>query len=126
METVRAFRVGDAYLFDRYFEREYLFEALAEYYDDTEYRFEVPAEAFETVQSRLADAGIDLVSVDDPEPYCVVTGAYEPHADILREAVVSWTRRDHRFFLLPDDRAVAAAVDDGARPVSETEFVAGL
>lgn len=126
METVLAFRVGDAYLFDRYFEREYLFEALAEYYDEEEYRFEVPVEEFEAIEEQLAAAGIDLLQVEDPEPYCVVTGKYDKHADILGDAVASWTRRGHRFFLLGTDRAVAAALDDGAKRVSETEFVAGL
>lgn len=126
MARVLAFRVGDSYLFDRYFEREYLFEALAEYYDEETYRFELPVEALADVQQRLSAAGIELAAVDDPAPYCVVIDRYEPHSDILEQAVAAWTRRNHRFCLMNGDRALAAALDAGARRVTDTEFVAGL
>lgn len=125
-ESITIFAVGDEYIFSHYFEREDLFDALSPYYVSDAYRFEVPAAEFEDVTAVLEDAHLEPVVVEDLEPYCVVTERYEPHADILRNAVLTWERRGHRFFLLPDELSVRQAVENGARRLAETEFVVGL
>lgn len=125
-ERINVFPIDEAYLFKHYFERSDLFEALRDYYDDDAYRFEIPADAFDRVRERLADEYYDLVVVDDPEPYCVVKEQYTPHADILRNAVVSWERRGQRFFLLKDDLAVRQALEQGAERVAETPYALGI
>jgi len=126
MPRITAFRVGDDYVFSHYFEREALFADLREYHVDGEYRFEVPAEEFEAVEDRLSSSGYGVTVVEDVEPYCVVTGKYEKHADVLRNSVVHWERRDHLFFLLESRHAAEQAVEDGARWVEETEFALGV
>lgn len=125
-ERITVFHVGDEYLFSYYFEREDVFEAVREYYVDDAYRFEVPATEFEDVRERLADYHYALDVVEDLEPYVVVTGKYDQYADILRQSVANWERRGHRFFLMQDELAVREAVEAGATPVAETEFVVGL
>lgn len=123
---ITAFRVGDDYVFSRYFEREALFADLREYHVDGEYRFEVPAGELDAVAERLSAAGYELDAVEDPEPYCVVTGKYEKHADVLRNCVVHWERRDHHFFLMESLVAAEEAVRNGATPVADTEFALGI
>lgn len=125
-EQLTVFRVGEEYLFSEYFEREDVFAELEPYYDRGDYHFTVPAEAFDEVAEVLADACYEPVVIEDLEPYCVVIDRYETHAPILRQSVVSWTRRGHRFFLLPSELAVQEALERGATPVAETEFAVGL
>jgi hypothetical protein len=125
-EEITVFHVDDDYLFSHYFDRTDVFEDLKEYYRDEEYRFEVPDEAFESVRERLREAYYEPVVVEDLEPYCVVTGKYDEHANILRESVANWERREHRFFLMQSDLAVKEAIEAGATPVAETEFALGL
>lgn len=120
------FEVGDEYLFSHYFDREDVFEDLRDYYNDDAYRFEVPADEFGTVRERLEEAYFELTIITDLEPYCVVVEKYDKHADILRESVVTWERRGHRFFLMQDEVAVKEALDQGARKLAETDFALGL
>lgn len=125
-DRINVFPVGDAYVFTHYFDRTDLFEALREYYDGDAYRFEVPAAEFPRVEERLLEAYFEPVVVDDPETYCVVKEQYTEHADILRNAVVSWERRGHLFFLMEDELSVQNALDAGARRLDTTEFAFGL
>lgn len=125
-ESVAMFRVGEQYLFAAYVDNQAVFEQIQEYYNDTEYRFEVPVEEFETVCERLEEAYLNPVEVTDLEPYCVVVERYDQHAKILRDSVATWVRRGHRFFLMESELATADAVERGATPVTETEFVVGL
>lgn len=125
-ERITVFRLDDRYLFSHYFEREDIFDALEEYYSHERYRFEVPADELDEVRDRLEDEYYELRVVEDPEPYCVVTGKYEPHTDVLRNPVEHWERRGHRFFVLPDHLAVREAVERGATPVAETDMVLGI
>lgn len=125
-ERLTVFRVGDEYVFSHYFDREDVFDSLREYYVPDEYRFEVPVEEFDDVRAVLADAYVEPVVVEDLEPYCVVTERYEPHADVLRNSVLNWERRGHRFFVMADELSVRQAVEDGARRLEETEFVLGV
>jgi hypothetical protein len=124
--SITAFHLGEEYVFDHYFEREHVFERVREHYDDDGYRFEVPADDWPDVRESLETAGYTVAVVEDPEPFCVVVEKYEPHADVLRESVAHWERRDHLFFLLRDERAVDVALDAGATPVAETEFALGI
>jgi len=123
---ITAFRVGDDYVFSHYFEREDLYADLREHHLPGEYRFEVPADEFGRVRDRLTAADFRVEVVEDPEPYCVVTEKYAKHAHLLRNCVVDWERRDHRFFLMESLVAAEQAVAGGATPVSETEFAMGL
>lgn len=125
-ERITVFRVGDEYLFSHYFDRTDVFEALREFYDEDAYRFEVPAEEFDEVRRRLSEAYYEPEVVEELEPYCVVTEKYAEHADVLRNSVLHWERRGHRFFLLEDELAVREAVEQGATRLVETEFVLGL
>lgn len=123
---LHVFELNDRYLFKRYFEGADVFDALSEYYVRDEFRFEVPVDEFDAVAATLRDHGYEPTLVDDPEPFVVVTGQYEKHADILKESVANWTRREHRFFLMRGPFAVEQAVQQGATPVSDTEFEAGI
>ncbi len=125
-ERITVFHVGDEYLFTHYFDREDVFDELRAYYDRSAYRFAVPADEFEAVREFLETEYFEPVVVDDLEPYCVVTEKYTEHADILRNSVAHWERADHLFFLLKDELSVREAVERGATPVEETEFVVGL
>jgi hypothetical protein len=125
-EPLVVFRVGDEYLFSRYFDRQDVFDDLREYYNEEQYRFEVPADEFEQVRNRLEDAYFDPVVVTDLEPYCVVIDRYDEHAEILKQSVATWERHGHRFFLMQNELAVKEAVERGATRISETEFVVGL
>lgn len=123
---ITAFRVGGNYVFSHYFEREALYADLREYHLPGEYRFEVPADEFEGVRDRLSAVDYGVRVVEDPEPYCVVTEKYAKHAHILRNCVIDWERRDHRFFLMESLVAAEQAVAEGATPVSATEFALGI
>ena len=125
-ERINLFHVGGEYLFSTYFEREGLFDDLREYYDAEEYRFAVPEADIEDVRARLAEAYYEPVLVEDVDPYCVVREKYTKHADVLQESVAFWERRGHLFFLLPDELVVEEALEAGATPLEETEFVGGL
>lgn len=125
-ERINVFRLDDEYLFAYFFDRSDLFETFQAYYNDDAYRFEVPATEFDVVRERITDTGFDPVVVDDPEEYCVVTEQYAKHADILRDAVIHWKRRGHRFFVLSDERAVEQALERGAVRIDQTDFVLGI
>lgn len=125
-DPLTVFRVGDEYLFSKYFDRTDLFEDLKQYYNDEKYRFEVPADEFESVRDRLEEAYFEPVEVTEFEPYCVVVEKYDDHAEILKRSVANWERRGHRFFLMKDELAVKDAVERGATRISETDFVVGL
>jgi hypothetical protein len=125
-EELTVFAVDDEYLFAHYFDRRDIFDDLKEYYDDETYRFEVPADEFDAVRERLEAAYFDPVVVTDLEPYCVVVEKYDEHATVLKQSVATWERQGHRFFLMKDDLAVREAVERGATPVGETDFVVGL
>ncbi|MDX1744336.1 MAG: hypothetical protein R3324_00220 [Halobacteriales archaeon] len=123
---VYVFALDRRYVFRHFFDDADVFGALREHYVDGEYRFEVPVDEWADVADHLREHGYEPTVVEDPEPYCVVIGQYEPHADILRDSVVNWTRREHRFFLMRSPLAVEQAVQRGATPVAETEFEAGI
>lgn len=125
-ERLTVFHIGEEYLFTHYFDREHLFEQLQPYYDADAYRFEVPEEKFEDVRELLTEEYFEPVVVEDLEPYCVVIEKYEKHADMLRNSVVTWERRGHKFFLLKDELSVKEALEQGATRIEETEFALGL
>lgn len=127
MAVISVFPVSGEYLFKHYFDHGDVFEKLQEYYEEDEYRFAVPEDEFEEVKENMADWGHDLIVLDDIEEYIVVKEQYTKHADILRNSVAHWTRREHNFFLLKSETAVYEAVEQkGATPVSETEFEPGI
>lgn len=125
-ERINVFRIDETYMFKHFFERTDIFDMLAEYYNDRAYRFEVPPDDFGTVRHELAEDYYELVVVEDLKRFCVVKEQYTEHADILRDAVVHWDRRGHLFFLMKDELSVQTAIERGATPVTDTEFVIGL
>jgi hypothetical protein len=125
-EEITVFPVEEEYWFSHYFDREDLFERLREYYNEDAYRFEIPAEEFGTVREELAGEYIDLVIAEDLESYYVVIEQYTEYRDILRDSVAHRKRQGHRFFLMKDELSVREAVEHGATPLSETDFVVGL
>lgn len=119
-ERVPVFRVGDVYYFRHYFEAEAVFEALEPYYDRRQYRFEVPAEDFRDLEPMLAGRGYDPV-VADPEAYAVVVRKYRTHPEnVFADSVLQVSTSEHNVFVMKDQDAVEAAVDDGAVPLAET------
>ena len=126
MAELYVFELNGRFAFRQYFESSGVFDALRDHYVPDEYRFEVPADEFDEVAATLRDHGWEPELVDDPEPFVVVIGQYERHADLLKESVANWTRREHRFLLMRSPFAVEQAVQAGATPVAETEFEAGL
>jgi hypothetical protein len=125
-DRITVFHVADEYLFSHYFTRKDLFEQLSEYYNEEAYRFEIPAEEFDSVREQLADEYIELVVTDELEPYCVVKDKYTEHADILRDSVLNWERDGQLFFLMKNELSVKEAIEQGATPIEETDFVVGL
>lgn len=127
-ERLYVFCIDDEYLFSEYFEHQDLFDRLSDYYNGDAYRFEVPAADYDDVVDALAEFYYQPVEVDGDEraDFCVVTGKYDQHAEILRQSVLQWERQGHRFFLMKSPLAVDEAIERGATPLSETEFVLGL
>lgn len=125
-ERITVFHIDDEYLFSHYFTRLDLFEELSEYYNSDAYRFEIPAEEFERVKEQLVDEYIELTVAEEFEAYCVVKEQYTEHAEVLRDSVVNWERDGHRFFLMKDELSVNEAIERGATPITETDFVVGL
>lgn len=127
-EELYVFKIDDEYLFRAYFEHTDLFERLSEYYDDDAYRFEVPAEEYDAVAETLEEFYYEPIVVDGEEraDFCVVTGKYDEHAAILKQSVLNWERRGHRFFIMQSPLAVDEAIERGATPLDETDFVLGL
>ena len=125
-ERIYIFAIEDTYYFKRYFERTDIFADLQKYYNNDEYRFEIPADDFPAVRAYLEDNYYDVIEVDSLTEFCVVKEQYSPHADILRNAVSHWTRRDYNFFLMKDPHAVAEAVERGASRLEDTDLVLGL
>jgi hypothetical protein len=125
-EQITVFVVDDEYLFSHYFTREDLFEQLSEYYNEEAYRFEIPADKFEAVREQLADEYIKFVVVEDLEAYCVIKDKYTEHADILRDSVLHWERDGQLFFVMKDELSVKEAIERGATPIADTEYVVGL
>lgn len=126
-EPLYVFQIDDEYLFSEYFDHRDLFDRLSEYYDSDAYRFEVPADDYDAVVDALEEFYYDPVVVDEERAeFCVVTGKYDEHAESLKRSVIHWERQGHRFFLMQSPLDVDEAIERGATPLSETEFVLGL
>lgn len=121
-EAVYFFREGHRYLAKHYFESEHVFEELREYYVHDDYRFEVPTREFDDVEAFLREESYGPVVVEELEPYCVVVEAYQPYADVLRNAVETWEREGHRFFVMKDELSVEQATERGATRLAETDL----
>lgn len=124
--TILAFEIDGKYLFSQYFTDQELFGELADYYNSDQYCFEVPPEDLDNVQALLEDYYYELEIVTDLDPYCVVKEQYTEHAEILKQSVEHWTRNGHHFFLMQDAQSVDVAIEQGATPINETEFVLGI
>lgn len=125
-EPIYVFELDDTYLFKHYFERTDIFSELQEYYNNDEYRFEVPVDEFSEVQDFLESNHYRPVVVDDLEEFSVVKEAYTEHADILRNSVMHWTRREYNFFIMKDPETVEQALEHGATRLEDTDLVLGI
>jgi adenosine deaminase len=125
-ERINVFPVGDEYLFTHYFDRKNVFNELREYYNGSEYRFEIPEEDFDEVSEFLKEQYFKPVVVEDLKQFSVVKETYTEHAEILKNSVANWERRNHRFFLMKDELSVKEAVEQGATKIEDTDFALGL
>ncbi|MFB6201346.1 MAG: hypothetical protein ABEI98_04980 [Halorhabdus sp.] len=127
-EELYVFKIDDEYLFSAYFEHEDLFDRLSQYYNGDAYRFEVPADEYDAVVEALNEYYYEpiVIEADNRVDFCVVTGKYDEHAEILKRSVLNWERRGRRFFLMRSPLAVDEAIERGATPLEETDFVLGL
>lgn len=125
-EPIYVFELEDTYLFRHYFAREDIFAELSEYYNGEEYRFEIPTDEFPEVQDFLERNWYRPVFVDDTESFSVVKEQYTEHAEILKRAVMHWTRDGYHFFILQDPQAVEIAVEQGATRLTEMDLVLGV
>ncbi|WP_227380648.1 hypothetical protein [Haladaptatus halobius] len=125
---MNVFELTDKYVFKQYFDQRPLFNALQEYYNRDAYRFEVLHADFGTVRDQLEEYYYEpvIIAGDDRAEFCVVKEQYTPYKEILRNAVMHWTRDDHNFFLMKDHLSVDQAVEHGATRLTETDFVLGL
>ncbi len=120
---INAFHVGEAYLFRHYFEDDDVFDALKRYYSSYDYRFEVPESRFGRVERVLDEHGYALAKVPDPEPYAVVKRKYTDHPDVLfKGSVFHRSLGQFNCFVMKDRATVEAAVEGGARRLSETDI----
>lgn len=126
-EPIYVFRLDHTLVFKHYFELNEVFESLSDYYDDDAYRFEVPDGEWDDVAAILREYYYEPEVVEDVSDFVVVKERYTKHADILKNSVAHWTRRGHNFFLMKEPLWVERAVlEEGATPVSETDFAVGL
>ncbi|WP_254547308.1 hypothetical protein [Halomarina pelagica] len=121
--TIHVFEIDDTYHFAQFFDDWELFNQLKQYYNREKYRFDVPSDEVKHVQELLEPFYYELEVVEEFEAYCVVKKQYTNHAAILKQSVEHWTRDGHHFFLMKDPQAVEFAVEQGATPITDTEFV---
>lgn len=125
-DQIYFFEIDDQYYFKYYFDRSDIFDQLNSYYNTDEYRFEVDEADFSSVRETLEQYYFEPIVVTEFGPFCVVKEQYTEHAEILRKSVMNWERRGHHFFVMKDERSVAEAIEYGATPIDETEFVVGV
>lgn len=77
----------------------------------------------ECTQDLLESRYYEPVLVDDLKEFAFAKKQYTEHADILRNSVMHWTRRDHHFFITQDQLAVEQAVEQGATRLDGTDLV---
>jgi hypothetical protein len=69
----------------------------------------------------LTGHGYDVTVVDEFAPFAVVVPKYSDHPEpVFENAVLEVSADDHNVFLLSDEAAVEAAVDDGATRLTAT------
>lgn len=126
-EPIFVFELDGTYVFKHYFEREDVFEAVADYYDREAYRFEVPRREWGDVAATLREFFYEPEVVEDVDDFVVVKEAYTEHAEILKHSVANWSRRGYNFFLMKEPHWVERAVQaHEATRVAETDLVVGL
>lgn len=122
-ERVNVFEVDEVYLFKHYFDGEDVFDRLKSYYNNQQYRFEIPEDEFGTLRSFLSDRGYGLTVVDATEGFAVVVKKYTNHPEnIFKESVIRRSVNGYNCFLVKDQDAVEQAVNEGAVPLTTTNF----
>lgn len=81
---------------------------------------------FDEVSALLEEYYYEPVVVEEKAEFCVVKDQYTEHSDILRNSVASWTRDGMRFFLMKDLTSVSQAVEQGAKRITDTDYVLGI
>jgi hypothetical protein len=123
LTRVNAFDVGDTLLFTHYFEEEAVFEKLKPYYERYDRRFAVPSGRLPEIRDFLRGRGYELVTVEDPDEYAVAVRTFSEHPEVVfEESVLETGTKQFNIFLLQDQEAVARAVGNGARPLTDTEL----
>lgn len=126
-ERVNVFNLDNTFLFRHYFEGDGVFERLQPYYNNQEYRFEVPDTEFPGLRSFLSDHGFELAVVDSPEKFVIAVRMYSAHPEnVFKASVYQWSNQGYHFFLLKDQFAVAHAVAQGAKRLTDTDLTLQL
>lgn len=120
-EPIYVFELDGTYLFKNLFEQRYLFSELSGYYNKEEHRFEISNTDFPAVQEVPEWNYHEPRVVVDFEAFGVVKEAYNEHADILRNAVLYWSREGYDFFFMKDPGAAEQAVEIGATRIGEMD-----
>ena len=123
---INAFEVEDAdlYIFSQYFDQEEVFSELREYYNSEQYRFEVPVGEMDQIESFVDEYFYNLnrVAPDAIEPFCVVKEKYTDHVDILRNSAYHTSRGSNTVFVMQDRLSAEQAVEQGAKPLADTDI----
>jgi hypothetical protein len=123
---INAFEVEDAdlYIFSQYFDQQEVFSELREYYNSEQYRFEVPTDEMDRIESFLDEHVYDLnrVPPDAIEPFCVVKEKYTDHVNILRNSAYHTSRGSNTVFVMQDRLSAEQAVEQGAKPLADTDI----
>lgn len=120
LESVNAFPVGNALLIKHFFDGDEVFERLRPYYNGSQYRFEVPVGEFDSLRRFLRLHGYDVTVVDRPEAFYVAVRKYTAHPeDVFKRSVRQESVEGYNCFLMKDEAAVEAAVEQGASRLTD-------
>lgn len=111
-EPINVFAVYDRYLFKHYFERDVVFAALCQYYNEDDYRFEVPQDAVDDLREILEEHFYEPVMIRGLESFCVVYPKYSEHPSVLFKAsILQRSKGEQHVFLMKDQVSVEKAIN---------------
>jgi len=125
-EEITAFEIDGTYLFQQYFDRDDVFDALKPLHKSDKYRFEVQEDELDNAQQILDEYFFDLRIEEDWHSYCVVMEQGDDYSDVLRNSVLTRRRDNNIVFLMKDLLSVELAVEQGAGRLSEADVNIGL
>ena len=111
-----------------YFEREDVFDVLSKYYNGDQYRFEVPLTDLDGIESTLDEYFYEPCIIKTADFASIASSKSRTLPTRIFCAIRSqhWTREGHNVFIIKDESAKREALEAGANPITDTEFVLGL